>query len=290
MEKLNLNAFADEASPMIDGQIKACLRNGLQGLEIRGVDGVNVTAISDGTARAVKKKLDDAGLKVWSIGSPIGKINIVTDSWEEHLEKLRRTIEIAHVLGTKYIRMFSFYYPEEDKPEKYRGEVLYRLNKMADIAQAEDVVLCHENEKGIYGDIASRCFDILTSVPRIRGVFDPANFVQCGQETLSAWEMLKDHIFYMHIKDAFSDMRVVPAGKGEGHVPEIVRDYLARGGREFTVEPHLKVFGSLRGLEQEGAKSMIGGVYQYRTNDEAFDAACGALREILAGCGYGEDR
>ena len=247
MDKLNLNAFADEASPIIDGQIRACLRNRLQGLEIRGVDGVNVTKISDGTARAVKKKLDDAGLKVWSMGSPIGKINIATDSWEEHLELLRRTIEIAHIFGTKYIRMFSFYIPEGSRPEQNRGEVLERLNKMADIAEEQDVVLCHENEKGIYGDIASRCLDILTNVPRIRGVFDPANFVQCGQDTLKAWEMLKNKIFYMHIKDAFSDMRVVPAGKGEGHIPEIVRDYLARGGREFTVEPHLKVFGKSQG-------------------------------------------
>ncbi|MGI5990423.1 MAG: sugar phosphate isomerase/epimerase family protein [Lachnospiraceae bacterium] len=289
MEKLNLNAFADEASSMIDGQIKACQRNGLNGIEIRDVDGVNVTKISDSKAKSVKKKLDDAGLKVWSMGSPIGKINIVTDNWAEHLELLQRTIEIAHILDTKYIRMFSFYYPEGDKPEQYRDEVLERLNKMADIAEAEDMILCHENEKGIYGDVASRCLDILTNVPRIRGVFDPANFVQSGQNTLEAWDMLKDHIFYMHVKDAFSDMRVVPAGCGEGHVPEIIADYLKRGGTEFTVEPHLKVFGSLKGLEKEGAKSMIGGVYQYKTNDEAFDAACAALRGILAKCGYGEN-
>ena len=46
MKAPHIYAFADEASPMIDSQIKALRRNGLQGLEIRTVDGENISAIS----------------------------------------------------------------------------------------------------------------------------------------------------------------------------------------------------------------------------------------------------
>ena len=59
---MKIYAFADEASPFIDGQIIALKENGLDGLEIRNVDNVNVSDISDAKAKEVRKKLDDAGL------------------------------------------------------------------------------------------------------------------------------------------------------------------------------------------------------------------------------------
>ena len=113
------------------------------------------------------------------------------------------------------------------------------------------------------------------------GIFDPANFVQSGQDTLEAWALLKERIDYLHIKDVFfADGRVVPAGCGDGHVPVIVKDFLARGGTAMTVEPHLTVFAGLKDLEREGGRSAVGS-YAYETADTAFDAACEALRKIL---------
>lgn len=282
MADLRIFAFADEASPQIDRQIAAMKRNGLQGLEIRNVDGESVSAISLEKAREVRKKLDDAGLITWSVGSPIGKIDIEKDDFEKHLDVLKHTLEVARVLGAGNIRMFSFFLPQGKDPALYRGEVMDRLHRMAETAAGSGVALCHENEKGIYGDMASRCLDLLTEVPELHGVFDPANFVQCGQDTLEAWKMLNSRIDYMHIKDAlFADSSVVPAGKGDGHVKEILDAFLAQGGAEVTVEPHLAVFDGLKGLERKGDRSIVGGTYVYASNDEAFDAACGALRALL---------
>ena len=284
MNNLHIYAFADEASPRIDEQIKAMVRNGLQGLEIRNVDGENVSAISLDKAREVRKKLDDAGLITWSIGSPLGKIDIEKASFEEHLDSLRHTLEVASVLGAKNIRMFSFFLPAGKDPALFRNQVMDRLHRMVEVSAGSGIALCHENEKGIYGDVATRCLDVLTEVPELHGVFDPANFVQCGQDTLEAWEMLKDRINYMHIKDAlFSDNSVVPAGKGDGHVGEVLHAFLAKGGCDMTVEPHLAVFDGLKGLERKGDRSIVGGGnYVFSSNDEAFDAACSALKALLA--------
>ena len=276
-------AFADEASAMMDEQIKAMQRNSLQGLEIRSVDGENVSMITLEKGKEVFRKLSDAGLQVWSIGSPIGKIDIEKDDFNQHMDVLKRTIEIAHELKSENIRIFSFYLPHGKAPEEYKNEVMDRLHSMAEAAKGSGVVLCHENEKGIYGDNAARCSEILTEVPELAGVFDPANFVQCGQDTLEAWSLLKNRIKYLHIKDAmFADGSVVPAGRGEGNVPFIVKEFLAMGGRQMTVEPHLKVFSGLNALERKGEQTRMGSSYVYETNDEAFDAACAALREILA--------
>jgi len=277
-------AFADEASARIDLQIEALRRNGLQGLEIRNVDGENVSAISPDKAREVRAKLDDAGLVTWSVGSPIGKIDIEKDDFEAHLDALRHTLEIAGILGAKNIRMFSFFIPAGKDPAAFRSQVMDRLHRMVEISAGSGVALCHENEKGIYGDNAARCLDVLTEVPELHGVFDPANFVQCGQDTLEAWELLKQRIHYMHIKDAlFADSSVVPAGKGDGHVKEVLDAFLARGGTDLTVEPHLAVFDGLKGLERKGDRSIVGGgQFVFASNDEAFDAACAALRGLLA--------
>ena len=282
MNSYQIFAFADEASPQTDGQIAAMLRNGLQGLELRGVDGTNIAEISIEKAREVRRKLDDNGLKVWSMGSPIGKIRIVGDDFAKHLDQLKHVIDLAHILGADNIRMFSFYMPEGEDPAKYRGQVMDQLHAMVETAAGCGVDLCHENEKGIYGDNAARCLDVLTEVRELKGVFDPANFIQVGQKTPEAWEMLKAFIKYVHIKDALWDGRVVPAGKGEGHVPEIIKAFIAKGGVHLTVEPHLMTFGGLQALERKGQKSILGGKYVYNTSDEAFDAACNALKEILA--------
>lgn len=281
MNHYQLYAFADESDAQLCGQIAAMKRCGLDGLEIRNVDGQNVSQISLDKAREIRKRLDGEGLCVWSIGSPIGKIKIDKDDFNAHLEVFRHTLEVAHVLDAKCFRLFSFYMPKGANPEDYREEIIDRLGQLCTIAQDSGIVLCHENEKGIYGDNAARCLTLHRALPELRGVFDPANFVQVGQDTEKAWELLAPYIHYMHIKDALSDGSVVPAGKGEGHVASIVEQYVRGGGTAFTLEPHLAVFSGLAALEQGGNVSEVGKKYVYATNEEAFDAAVAAFAPMI---------
>lgn len=280
MSGIRIYAFADEASAEISGQIAAMQRNKLNGLEIRNADGTNVSDLTLDKAKEIRARMDGAGLAVWSIGSPIGKVDIVKDDLAAHLDKFRHTLDVADVLGAKNIRLFSFYTPAGTKPEDYRGKVFDQMGAMLEAAEGRGIDLCHENEKGIYGDIASRCLELHKAFPTLKAVFDPANFIQCGQDTWEGWEMLKPYVKYLHIKDALADGNVVPAGKGIGQVPRIVKEYLSMGGTALTLEPHLKVFDGLAALERENDKSAVG-AYCYKTNDEAFDAACAALSEIL---------
>ena len=276
-----LYAFADETHPEIDLQIRTLLRNGLQGLEIRDVDGTNVSSITEEKAREVRKKLDENGLITWSIGSPIGKSDLAENPEVEN-ERLKRTLETAGILGARRIRLFSFWQRRGVDPALDVEEVIERLGTFTEIAKDYGVLLCHENEKGIFGDNAARCRRILDAVPEIAAVFDPANFVQVGQETLSAWELLRDRVDYMHIKDALSTGDVVPPGLGEGHVEEIARAYLAQGGTRFTIEPHLFDFGSFKALETTESTSILGEKYHFRNSDEAFDEAVRRFCALIA--------
>ena len=277
---MKIYAFADEASPIIDEQIKAMKENKLDGLEIRNVDGVNIAEISDSKAKEVRKKLDDACLRVWTIGSPIGKIDIEKDNFALHTEKFKRALELADILGAENIRLFSFFTPAENR-DSYKDKVIERLGAFCEIAKGSGITLCHENEKGIYGDTPERCLEIHKALPEMKAIFDPANYVQCGVDTLKAWELLKGYVKYLHIKDALADGNVVPAGKGIGNVKYILDDFKKLGGDSVTVEPHLTVFDGLKGLEKEGDTSVVGEVYRYSSNTEAFSAAVSALRELI---------
>ena len=280
MNTIRIYAFADEASPNISEQITALKRNNLNGIEMRNVDGANVSDITVEKAKEVKRMLDENGLITWSVGSPIGKIDIEKDDFNAHIEKLKHTLEIAEILEAENLRMFSFYMPKDKKASDYKDEVIERLGIMYDTAKNYNVSLRHENEKGIYGDIPERCLDIHKALPGLKGIFDPANFVQCGADTLKAWDMLKDYIYYMHIKDAKEDGKVVPAGCGNGNVKEIVKSFIAGGGNAFTIEPHLTVFDGFSHLERKGEKSEIT-EYGYPDSNTAFDAACNAFKNLL---------
>lgn len=281
MEHIILSGFSDEIAPELDLQLAAIREWGLSHIELRAADGVNVSDFSTEKVKEVKNKLAGAGVSVSSIGSPIGKIGMEED-FAPHLEKLKRTLEIQKELGAPYLRMFSFYIPQGRAPEDFREEVLDRVGRMAEEAGRWDSVLLHENEKGIYGDSAPRCKELLEAFygPHFKAVFDFANFVQVGQQTLPAYELLKPYVEYVHVKDAQRGTgAVVPAGQGDGHVQDILTDLIGGGWKGFlSLEPHLTDFAGLAALEQDPQKrgSALDG-------KSAWKLALDSLQEILAG-------
>lgn len=257
MEQIILSGFSDEIAPEFDKQLETIKEFGISHIELRAADGINVSDLTGEKVKEVKAKLAAAGIGVSSIGSPIGKIGIA-EEFAPHLDKLKRTLEIQKELDAPYVRMFSFYLPKDRDPGEFREEVLDRMGKMVEEAEKWDSVLLHENEKGIYGDNASRCKDLMDAFygPHFRAVFDFANFVEVGQQTLPAYENLKPYIEYVHVKDALmKEKKVVPAGRGDGHVKEILADLIGGGWKGFlSLEPHLTDFAGLAALEQDAQK------------------------------------
>jgi sugar phosphate isomerase/epimerase len=251
-----LSGFIDEISDDFSLQCTIAAELGLRYVEVRSAWGTNILDLDDGQLSRVRETLSVYGLKVSSIGSPIGKISI-DDEFPPHLERMRHAVEVAKTLEAPYIRIFSFFIPEGTDPDSRRDEVLSRMGDLADVAADRDVILVHENEKDIYGDIPRRCLDIVTSVssPKLRLAWDPANFVQVGVRPFTeGYEMLRPHVSYIQIKDALlANGTVVVAGAGDGEVRETVRALQADGfDGFFSLEPHLgeyTAFGALSGPE-----------------------------------------
>lgn len=264
-----LSGFADEISPDLQEQLSVLRELDIHYLELRGVWGKNVLTLDDDEVEAIRTALDSAGIKVSAIGSPIGKINI-QDPMEPHLKSFQRALWLAEVFRAPYIRIFSFFVPEGEAAA-YRDEVMARLRALLDAARGHPVMLLHENESRIYGDIPQRCRDIHETLasPQLRATFDPANFVMNGVRPFSeAYPLLKDWIEYLHIKDgSLSDRRVTPAGLGDGQVSELVQALAASGFNGFaSLEPHLAAAGAFSGF----------------SGPELFKAAARAFRQVLA--------
>lgn len=276
-DNIILTGFADEIAASLDTQMRVLDKLHMNHIEMRGVDGRNFVEYTEEEARDVRKRLEDRGFALSAVGSPIGKIGI-TDDFAPHMELFKHTVELAHIMGTPNIRMFSFYVPREEA-ESCRGKVMEQLGQFADYAAANEAVLLHENEKGIYGEMAENCLDIMKCFagPHFKAVFDFANFVQVGQDTLEAYELLKPYIAYIHVKDALlKDGSVVPAGHGDGNVREILGRLKADGYSGYlSLEPHLSEFTGFSSLEKGG---QIG---RKLSGEESFTLAHDALLKIL---------
>jgi 3-dehydroshikimate dehydratase len=268
---IRLSAFADEISADLQEQIAVLQSEHIHFLDLRGAWGINVLDLSDEQVSAVKQALDEAGIGVAAIGSPIGKVPL-DSPFEEHLQRLERAIAVAHRLETLYIRIFSFYPPAGASAQDWsahRQEVLSRMHELTLRAQAEGVILLHENEKDIYGDTIDRCVDLLQSIgsEHLRAVLDPANFLQCNQEPYpDAYERLQPWLEYVHVKDVRADGTLTVAGDGAAHWPELLQRLRADGYNGFlSLEPHLALAGQ----------------YQGYSGPERFRYASQALQDLL---------
>lgn len=275
-----ISGFSDEIAPEIAKQFEVLNKLGIKYFEPRFIDGKNISKLTEDELKELKVKMDENGIKVSSIGSPIGKINL-TDDFDEHFKVFKNVVLAAKILGSKYIRIFSFYNEGGVWDDSSRAVVISHLKEYIAYAKKQGVVLLHENEKDIYGDTAERCLDLMKELAcdNFKAVFDPANFVQCGQDTKKAFEMLKPYIEYMHIKDADREGNVVPSGMGDGNVEYILKN-LFDGGFDgyLSLEPHLGNFVGLSNLENgDIMKGLPEG------GEGTFTLAYNSLNKILGG-------
>lgn len=286
MAKFILSAFADEAGTLLCEQIAALKRNEINYIEPRNINGKPILTLSDEEVSELKNELDKNNIKVNSLGSPIGKYPI-HEPLENHLPDFYRALEICKKLSTDKMRMFSFFTKQYELSE-CRDEVISRLTKMCEIAKEHGITLCHENESEIYGQNPEQMLDLMTNIPDLKGIFDPANYRMNNCDVIAGIEATLVNLAYLHIKDAIYDSQIiVPAGDGEGRISEIL-DIVNNSTDDIvylTLEPHLFLFDAYKLIDNHELK----GKYTFTNNTESFDFAANALKALLIKNGYKKD-
>ncbi len=275
-----LSAFSDEAGTTLDAQIEAAKRAQLKFVDLRSLDGHNIAAFPLEDAPTAKAKLDAAGLRVQMFGSPIGKTDIA-DDFAPELEKLRHLARLAPVFDCTAIRIFSFYNAHGAAKAEWEAIALDRLAQLRDEAQALGLVLYHENERHIFGDLGADVLKIAElRDAHFRTIFDFDNYNQSGEDVWAVWERLRDATDAIHLKDSTTENQHVPVGMGNGQVERILRDAATRGWRgPLAVEPHLTHSGAVALTGPGGTPDEV---YSDMAPADSFHLAVEAAQTLLA--------
>jgi len=271
-----LSAFADEVSENFSEQVKYLSKENVGYIEPRFINKRNIMDLTKDELDEAKKMIQDHGLKVSAIGSPIGKVKL-DEPFRQHLDKFRHAVELARFFETPYIRMFSYYAPEGKNIDDYLSEVIERMAAKIEILNGTDITMVHENEAHIYGHTAGHCVEMVEAVnsPKLRLVYDPANFVwgeKITDNVKSCWPLMKPYVVHIHIKDwklGSKDIGSIP-GEGDGQIKELLAELAAlEYDGCLTMEPHLRVGGQFGG----------------DTGPELFSKAIAAVRRLSAEVG-----
>ncbi|MBQ8944240.1 MAG: sugar phosphate isomerase/epimerase [Clostridia bacterium] len=269
--KIRLCAFADEGGTTIEEQIEALRANNINLVEVRSIDGKNISKITEDEAADYAEKFRAAGIEVWSLGSPLAKAHIYTPVEKEKAEAMH-LCRLAAVFGTDKIRGFSYYTLFPFNKEK---RVVEKLKPLLEILEYNGVDFCHENDTLLYGGRAKYLKKLLADLPSLKTIYDPANFIISGEspdETLAAFA---GKAFYFHIKDAVGK-KVVPAGYGDAKIDKLIKG-LERD-TVFSIEPHLMFFKGGAGFEK----------YDFKTKRGRFDCAADSIKKLLTENGFAE--
>ncbi len=286
-----LSAFADEAAEEIDGQIAAIKQAGLKTIDLRGLDGHNISALPLDHARKVKQKLDAAGVAVGMFGTPIGKIDI-TEDFQIDVGRLNHLAQLADLFHCRKVRVFSYFNKNNEPMERWQSESLRRLAELRTLAVRHHLTLYHENERHIFGDrlwqvqlIAQQLRDpgkpgSETTAGGLRMLFDFDNYNQSGEDVWHVWQQLKDVTDAFHLKDSDKSCQHVPFGTGAARGKDILADALARGWHgHLANEPHLARSPAIMATGPGGKPNQK---LADLTQTECFLAGVQSAKELLA--------
>lgn len=253
-----LGVLTDEVSANFEEALDWVVEQGLKHVEVRVINGQNVVTLTNDQAREVRRLVETRGLFISAIASPLFKCALdpsrpiatgdtfgqKEESLEAHFAKLDTVIQLAKLLGTTRIRIFSFW--REVEPQLYREDIVHQLRRAAQVAQREGVLLLLENEPSCNGGFAEEVAAIVRSVdsPALRGLWDPGNEAYGGREAFPAgYGFMKDFLAHIHLKDAYitedGTARCVPLGSGNVPVIPHLKALLADGyDGLFTIETH----------------------------------------------------
>ncbi len=277
--RFTLSAFGDEIAEDVDEQLQVLNELGIGYLELRSAWGTNVLELTNEQVGRLIERCDAHSIRVSCIGSPIGKSPIDVPI-EKVVDDLGRITDIAKMVGTDQVRVFSFY-PESDGLQAERvKESIARLRLMAKVAVERNVTLLLENEGGLVGDTPERCHTLVEAVnsPNLRYVWDTGNYPQMGfaRSVDIGWPLLAEYTECVQVKDCqIANGTIKVAGEGDGQVRELLHNLCDAGYVGFiALEPHLLVAGQRGGFS--GAEGM--------------KMAADALRSLMAETGCVETR
>ena len=254
-----ITGFTDEVSDNLSLQIKALKELGWNHIDLRTIDGKNVSSLTDREFDLIYKQLTENEIQVSCFGSTIA--NWSRDallSFDQDMLEMKNSIQHMKKADVRFIRIMSY---KVDTPLRlgsdYEKTVIANIKEIVRLAEDNGIVCLHENCETWGGQSCHHSLRLLEEVnsPALKLVFDTGNPVNTryisGEEPFSHQDSLKffqevhDHVEYLHIKDANwvgDSLHYTFPGEGEGHVSEIL-GLIKKYDMDIpvSIEPHVAV-------------------------------------------------
>ncbi|MCD6350565.1 MAG: sugar phosphate isomerase/epimerase [Armatimonadetes bacterium] len=217
-----LGVISDEISQDFERVLQVLAEYEVPTVEPRSVWDKNPQELDAEDVARMKKLLNQYGISVCSIATPFLKCDMGDEEqYAQHLEILRRCLELAQELEAPVIRTFVFW--RTAPAREVWQQLLDAYEVPVKMAEEAGVVLGMENEASTHLATAREAAEFCAAInhPRVRAIWDPANEVYADEGVLpfpDAFEQIKPWMIHMHIKDAVrgedGQARCVPVGDG----------------------------------------------------------------------------
>ncbi len=215
---LKLGVINDEITQDFDHALAVARELGLQFVELRGMWNKNLMDLKENEIKEARRLLTKYGMKVTDIASPFMKVDApgfttkegerdtfnARFGYKQQPEVLERAMELAKVLETDKIRVFSFWRIE--KPAQVFDLVVSDLRRALEKAKKQKITLVLENEHDCNIATAAESVKLLAAIqdPYLGLNWDPGNAYAAGEKPYpDGYNLLpKNRILHMHVKDA----------------------------------------------------------------------------------------
>ncbi|NLY17679.1 MAG: sugar phosphate isomerase/epimerase [Clostridiaceae bacterium] len=216
--------ITDEISQDFKIAVDLALKYKLDGVEIRSVWEKSPHELKKEDIARIQEILSDTNLKVCGISAPFFKCNIDDQKEiDEHIEILKKSMELANILGTKYVRGFTFW--KSGDFDKDLDKIVSKFEKPVELLKKENIILALEFDPSVYASNAKKLVKVIEKInsPYVKGLWDPGNDIYDpdGETPYpDGYEIIKKLMVHMHLKDAVKqdDGKITGVPIGDGQV------------------------------------------------------------------------
>jgi sugar phosphate isomerase/epimerase len=241
--RFRLGITGDEVSDDLGSVLRFAREFKLRWLEVRNLGGRYATEVPVDELRQVRAALDAQGIGVSVLDTALYKCTLpgtrpvrpVRDDYAYSAQGalLRRALERSEVLGTRFIRAFSFWRVEQ--PATVFDRVVEEISRAAELARTFGRTLLIENVGNANVETGAEAARLLRALPANVGLLWDPNNAYCGGEVPfpDGYRALdRKRLHHVHLRDARRDgsgqCRWLPVGKGAvdnlGLLGALVRD------------------------------------------------------------------
>lgn len=282
--------ITDEISQRIEDAIRIAKEYGLDALELRSLDGMQLYQLSDQRIEEISATIKAAGLKVCGLSSPVFKCNLQdVEEVAAHRHMLVRYARLAQHFDTRLIRGFSFW-AEGTFDEAY-GDIVRELKAVVPVLQEYGVIFALEPDPAVFASNAAKVAALVREVgsPHIQGLYDPGNDLWDPDGEVpypDGYDALRGNICHIHLKDAVRSAghtEAVAIGKGQVDYNGLLHRLVEEQYEGFlVVETHYRLNAS---LTEEQLKRPAG--YSFSEGGEEATIDClNSLFELLEQNGF----